>query len=733
MGKVKFATARRIFKDQLLNGEDVKKHGYAFRVGAGKLIKVIDFLKGNLLVKPGVMRDVGIAGYKFNNLSVYQRGGLAIADLFKSFKECTLSEDTVGFTTFSEITKLLTKRGEAKAGLSTYYIQFRHCGSTFEAMMKAFTSMEFQIEYKAKVKEEARELIDEWHSIELFVMWEYSNKHINLKSPDKSHCCTYALGGNFDGYVYDKYSCDKCINCLTFFKEKVLRFISRNEIFILTDDQTVTQEVRTMKESIPLLSKAIRMYMAHRMRALVQFAEIERIKISLKTNPQKLLIITDHKQKILQMEYCEGQVEYYGKKGKSCLGTMVVQWVKKNDHWGYSYQFIDIVFKGYDGQDNVQEAVSVEMLVKHIHSKFPGTKEIVFQSDNATCFASQELIPFIYHLHAKSKQKCHPIITDWIFTEAQTGRGRLDTHFSFVNIVLKSFVEDGNNIDLEEDIFKALCFKGGIAGATVILFDCSAIPKKCISPTFKSRVIGSRSTHHIIFHEDNVHIIESSGLTSPEIIKKEKLNKHKPSVLDGTVVQTFVSCKTPLFVPEPSRLDTASEVTVPQTTKVEAYMNALESSGIIQLPASETMEYPTSCQVCPVEPGWAKYPGNSTNKIPQDCMAKLVELYNIGKANKKHKVSADRAKEILNTTLIHARWDDQLTITVPKIKAFFSMAPSKIMVRAIGLAEVEQVDVDQAAAEQVNEQNNQEQTELNERETDGTVTPDLDKDNDNHI
>ena len=114
-------------------------------------------------------------------------------------------------------------------------------------------------------------------------------------------------------------------------------------------------------------------------------------------------------------------------------------------------------------------------------------------------------------------------------------------------------------------------------------------------------------------------------------------------------------------------------------------------------------------------------------------MAKLVELYNIGKANKKHKVSADWAKEILNTMLIHARWDDQLIITVPKIKAFFSMAPSKIMVRAIELAEVEQVDVDQAAAEQVHEQNNQEQTELNEQETDGTVTPDLDKDNDNHI
>ena len=169
-----------------------------------------------------------------------------------------------------------------------------------------------------------------------------------------------------------------------------------------------------------------------------------------------------------------------GKKGKSCLGAMVVQWLKKGDHWGYSYKFIDIVFKGYDGQDNVQVAASIKMLVEHVHSQIPGIKEIVVQSDNATCFASQELIPFIYHLNEKSRQEGRPIITDWIFTEAQTGRGRLDTHFSFVNIVLKSFVEDGNNIDLEEDIFNALSFKGGIAGATVILFDCSALPKQSV-------------------------------------------------------------------------------------------------------------------------------------------------------------------------------------------------------------------------------------------------------------
>ena len=55
------------------------------------------------------------------------------------------------------------------------------------------------------------------------------------------------------------------------------------------------------------------------------------------------------------------------------------------------------------------------------------------------------------------------------------------------------------------------------------------------------------------------------------------------------------------------------------------------------------------------------------------------------------------------------------------------MKPSK-MAEAIELAEVEQVDVDRAAAELVTARNYQEQIELNEQEADGTVTPDLDQD-----
>ena len=102
--------------------------------------------------------------------------------------------------------------------------------------------------------------------------------------------------------------------------------------------------------------------------------------------------------------------------------------------------------------------------------------EIVIQSDNASYFASQELIPFIYHMN---KVPAMPKTTRWIFTEPCTDRGRLDTHFSYINLILKSFVEDGNNVDMEKHIFEALAFRGGVAGTTAVLLDFSNLPSKC--------------------------------------------------------------------------------------------------------------------------------------------------------------------------------------------------------------------------------------------------------------
>lgn len=108
----------------------------------------------------------------------------------------------------------------------------------------------------------------------------------------------------------------------------------------------------------------------------MQVSAIDDLERTLKDEPSKLLIVLDHKQKILPMRYCEDQVDYYGKKEMNMLRAMKVKWDSEtiaagNPHNGFQYSFTDYVFKGYAGQDNVQvtgafeQGASSEAVILH--------------------------------------------------------------------------------------------------------------------------------------------------------------------------------------------------------------------------------------------------------------------------------------------------------------------------------------------------------------------------------
>eukprot|EP00957_Ditylum_brightwellii_P186058 14165766-Ditylum_brightwellii.AAC.1 len=200
----------------------------------------------------------------------------------------------------------------------------------------------------------------------------------------------------------------------------------------------------------------------------------------------------------------------------SILGAMIVTW-KTN---GFEYKFIDCVFKGYTGQDNIQESRGSEK----------------------------------------------PIISKWIYTEAQTGRGRLDTHFSYLNLVLKAYIEDGNDMVLEEHILSAIAFRGGVTGTTV---------------------------------------------TAPETITDNKPQRHKKNVLDATVGKTFVSEKPPLFVkyPESAGLNNRSIDTAQMSSKTRNIHSALLDSGV-QYSKTSVPSTPVEKVVVPMAMSlrWAAYP-----------------------------------------------------------------------------------------------------------------------------
>lgn len=698
-GKVRFASLRKTF-GALCQGSEVPKHNYSYRIDPGRLSAAVSFLQESLLVKPGVCRDVKIGGHLFSNMPVYERGGKSVESIYGAYQNVYPDTFRVGVHTFSDLVKLLTKRGESKAGISTYYIQFRYCGKIFSEMVTRILDFPFScVQDAANIKTELQMCLHKWSELEQFLMWEFSNAHIKLGDDDASHCASFALGGVCT-HIHRTITCDKCSSCFTFFDVKLKKLLQKLVTTKFTSHDHMS-ELNSMLRAIPQLSYATKHYMAHRIRAMVQFSCIKEIKKRLKHDPSAILIVIDHKQKVLPQKYREGQVEYYGKKGMSVLGSMEVRWKRattadKNDE-GFVYKFTNYVLKGYAGQDNVQVSAVLENMIRDIGERYSAVKRIIIQSDNASCFASQDLIPFIFHLNTEFKVCNLPVIEKWIYTEAQTGRGRLDTHFSYLNLIIKSYVEDGNDVVLEEDIVKAMSFRGGVAGMSAILLNLENLPKAAISKKFKSNSIGARATHEIRWQSELVEIYESSSISKPEIIRMSKLSRHTKNALHAVVEKTFASEKPPIWVRENTEQHPKSFVPNIGTSKGKQIEAALLQAGIVRPSSASSMCISYTSIPNEIKMSWAKYPGNNPYSLSADCMKKLKELYDIGKTSKKRKVGAERAHQIVLQTTLVDKWNEKLTLTVPKIKAFFSLTPGK-MEDALNKLAIEKSDVEAAEA-----------------------------------
>ena len=223
MEKDQFASSREVFQ-VLRRGRGVPKQNYTHQIDSIKLSTAMTFLQETLCVKPGVTRDVRITGDTFKNMPVYKRGGKSIESINDAYNIIFSEGERVGRNTFVELTKLLTKKGESKAGLSVYYINLRYSASIFTQMMKRVSCFAFaSFDEQRFANKEAETLIEEWKKMQMFLMWEYSNKHLKIEDGDRTHCCTYALGGTCTR-KHKTVSYKKCSGFFTFFQTKVKDF-----------------------------------------------------------------------------------------------------------------------------------------------------------------------------------------------------------------------------------------------------------------------------------------------------------------------------------------------------------------------------------------------------------------------------------------------------------------------------------------------------------------------------
>lgn len=251
--------------------------------------------------------------------------------------------------------------------------------------------------------------------------------------------------------------------------------------------------------------------------------------------------------------------------------------------------------------------------------------------------------------------------------------------------MLRSYVEDGFDIDIEDDIAKAKSYSNGIAGTTSIFVNASKVEGTAQYKSFRSVKIGSRSTHEIQWSTNHAAILESSDIIEAEIVPRSKLLKYARNELVVTITGATTSPKAPQFC---STIGNRPQSHLSQRSKkAKVYESCLHTTGLVIVdPVVSPLIIPSSSIPDVITRGWAKYPGNCGQKLSYPVVHRLNEMYILSKQQKKRKVSAERALQTVVDDVIFNDWSERLNVTVPKIEAFFSMPPAK-QLRMLGQTE----------------------------------------------
>ena len=210
----------------------------------------------------------------------------------------------------------------------------------------------------------------------------------------------------------------KKIHALSFylvshFQKKILPFLENVNEEVSSNNK---DEVETMIPAVPKISYSVTQYDSHCLRTNVQFSAMEKL--------------------------CS-------------------QW--KQIHSSF------IWFNTTNKKCHVQVEALIQLDFVTVQDLHPAGKNVIIQSYNASGFASQESIPFIFNINTRLDDENMLFWEDGYLQKYIQGKQYwiLTIHSS---IKIQAYVEDDNDILIEDDIMKAISFNGGISVTTAILF-----------------------------------------------------------------------------------------------------------------------------------------------------------------------------------------------------------------------------------------------------------------------
>ena len=190
--------------------------------------------------------------------------------------------------------------------------------------------------------------------------------------------------------------------------------------------------------------------------------------------PNDCIVICDFKMKILAIFHREYQKLFYGKRGITCLGFMVI--IASSD--GQIDVHYYLFFSDNTTQDanfvlSAKAALYTEILPSLFKQDFKKIN-VHFRSDGAGCFncaVAKSVMPKWHQWTVTSGGDTPVDEVSYRVSVNGGGKTTLDACFGQTGCVLKTAVNNGRDITSAESCFEAFMDSSGVAGTTAALFN----------------------------------------------------------------------------------------------------------------------------------------------------------------------------------------------------------------------------------------------------------------------
>jgi hypothetical protein len=497
----------------LASGGDLSRKLRNTSVSFSQVVDLVHWMMANCHYRPGRLRNVRVMGQMLRGLPVYVRNEPE-DDLFRRYTAEITRTQRVGRHLFGEMVHALGDKEREHAGMSYFYVEHIDIIAVVRKMLARIEEAAFVGDPPASVKHALTTARAEVEYCTDFLRHQFRSS-LSVSSGDVGRCCTYAVGGECNDHDHaDCSGVDGGLLRALAAGTSVKGVLDAVRAADPSPTALVEGELDSMDRLATILGHELHHYAGHIARAWWQDTHLAEIKEKFLVDDTRAVITIDHKAKVYPKRQYEAQTDFFAKTGMSMCGAMV-QW--RGSTGAVEVEFYDAVLANTRTQGARELKPTLLCIIREIASQHPRLKEVIIISDNAGAFSSASNLPFVYALNKGQVGDLQ--IRAWAYTEAQTGKSFLDTHFSFVNRQLHKAIVRGGSFLNPDELYDSLTEGGGIKATTTLLVEidnetATALHSRCAElPGVKEKLKkGFRAVHLVHFAADCVSVHKQTGL-----------------------------------------------------------------------------------------------------------------------------------------------------------------------------------------------------------------------------